>query len=249
VRVVAHDHRRRARSAHEFAKEPIDGGGVRGVEFAGGLVGEQQPGPVRDRCADGDSLLLAAREGARPVVGPVGEPDPLEQIVRCAAGVARVVPEQLELERHRLAAGQVGREGARVVLVEQPEIARAERVVDVAQLRPEHAAAAGGEPLETREHAQQGRLAGAARAEHDDDLARLDREVQPLQGDAAAGRGLVDAEGVPDLDHSRLQIARSGESPRKVHLAVSSTMSAAATTSAPRPAAAAIQAASKRSGG
>jgi len=58
-----------------------------------------------DGCADGDALLLAAGERARPVVGSVGEPDPLEQVLGCAAGLAGVVPEQLELERHRLAAG------------------------------------------------------------------------------------------------------------------------------------------------
>ena len=62
-----------------------------------------------DGGADGDALLLAAGERARPVAGPIGEPHPLEQVVGGAGGLAGVVPEQLELERDRLAAGQVVR--------------------------------------------------------------------------------------------------------------------------------------------
>ena len=93
VRVVADDQRCRAGSAHELVEEPVDRGCVVGVELAGGFVGEQQPGSVRDRGADGDALLLAARERAGPVVGAIGEPDLLEEIVGCAPGLTRVMPE------------------------------------------------------------------------------------------------------------------------------------------------------------
>ena len=86
-----------------------------------------------------------------------------------------------------MAAGEVGRERARVVLVEQPDVRGAERGragrVEPAELGAEHARRPGGEPLEAGEDAQQRRLAGAARPERDDDLAGLDREVEPLERD------------------------------------------------------------------
>ena len=49
------------------------------VEVARGLVAEQQRRVGDDRARDADPLLLAARELARTMPGPVGEPDQLER--------------------------------------------------------------------------------------------------------------------------------------------------------------------------
>ena len=46
-----------------------------GVEVAGRLVGEDQLGVADQGAGDGDALLLAARELARPVLGAVGDAD------------------------------------------------------------------------------------------------------------------------------------------------------------------------------
>ncbi len=52
----------------------------RRVERAGGLVGQEQVGPVRQGPADGDALLLAAGEGAGQGVCLVGEAERVEQL-------------------------------------------------------------------------------------------------------------------------------------------------------------------------
>ena len=80
--VVADDHRRAAVLAHELGEHVVDLVGGRGVELAGGLVGEEEPRPVGERGAERDALLLAAGELRRPPVALLREADPLEQLVR-----------------------------------------------------------------------------------------------------------------------------------------------------------------------
>ena len=46
-----------------------------GVEVAGRLVGEDQLGVADQGAGDGDALLLAARQLARPMLGAVGDAD------------------------------------------------------------------------------------------------------------------------------------------------------------------------------
>ena len=67
--------------ARELGEQRVDGRGAELVELAGGLVGDQEPGPVRERGAERDALLLAARQLAGVRVGAVEEPDALEELV------------------------------------------------------------------------------------------------------------------------------------------------------------------------
>ena len=60
-------------------------GGIR-VQIAGRLVGQEQARAARERPRDRDPLLLASREGARPVTAALGEADPREQLRAPAAG-------------------------------------------------------------------------------------------------------------------------------------------------------------------
>ena len=60
----------------EFGEDDVGG---RLVEIAGGLVGEDQSGPVGERAGDGDALLLAAGKLARAVGQAVGEAERAEQ--------------------------------------------------------------------------------------------------------------------------------------------------------------------------
>src|SRR5262249_4028486 len=126
-RVVADDQRRAAALADELAEQRVHGRGRRGVELAGRLVREQQRRPVRERRAAADALLPTAGELPRPGAAAIAEPDALEQLVGGAFGLARVAAEQTELEPDRVAAREVGRERAGVVLVEQAEPLGAER--------------------------------------------------------------------------------------------------------------------------
>ncbi len=82
LRVVADEHRRRARFTRKLPDQPVDLPGVDGVELAGRFVGEEELGPVRKGRADRDALLFPARELTRVRVPPAGEPDPLEELVR-----------------------------------------------------------------------------------------------------------------------------------------------------------------------
>ena len=75
-----------ADQAEEFGEDDV-GGGL--VEIAGGLVGEDQSGPVGERAGDGDALLLAAGELARAVGQALGEAERAEQAFGALVGLAR----------------------------------------------------------------------------------------------------------------------------------------------------------------
>ena len=57
------------------------------VEVSGGLVGDDQRRVVDERPCDRRALLLAARHAGWEVAGALGEPDPLEKLVRPPVGV------------------------------------------------------------------------------------------------------------------------------------------------------------------
>ena len=125
LRVVAHEHRRTAVLAHELGQQLVDAAGGGTVELAGRLVGQEHLRPVRERGAERDPLLLAARQLARLSVSLLGEPDPVEQFVRAPQALGSGGAVQPELDRDQLARAELGRERARVVLVGVTEQRRA----------------------------------------------------------------------------------------------------------------------------
>ena len=161
--VVADDDRGRPGAADELAEQPVDDAGVLGVELARGLVGEQQARPVCDSGADRDPLLLAAGEAAGQVVRPAraGRRGPAARR-RAARPACGGEAEQLELEGDAVPAAEVGRERARVVLIEQADVVRAKRgggrAVESAEVGAEDAGGSGREPVEPGEDAQERRL-------------------------------------------------------------------------------------------
>ena len=66
--------------------------GERGVEVAGGLVGQQDGGVVDQRARDGHALLLAAGEPARQRVRLVRQAHLLEQLAGALADVGVGAP-------------------------------------------------------------------------------------------------------------------------------------------------------------
>ena len=68
---MADDEGRRAGRVNELPEQLVDDGRVGCIELAGGLVGEQEARPVRDRSTDRYALLLAAGEVRRRLAGPV----------------------------------------------------------------------------------------------------------------------------------------------------------------------------------
>ena len=99
MRVVRDHHHRLAELLGRRAQELEDAGARLRVEVAGRLVGEHDRRPRDERAGDRDALLLAARELGRTVVAPVGQPDPLQQV--------------LEERRVRLLAGDRQRQARR----------------------------------------------------------------------------------------------------------------------------------------
>ncbi len=77
-RVVGGEQRGHALGADDGTQQAHDLLAGFRVELAGRLVGEQQPRAGREGAGDGDALLLAAGQFARPVPGVVGQADQAE---------------------------------------------------------------------------------------------------------------------------------------------------------------------------
>ena len=154
------------------------------VEVPGRLVAEQQLRLLRERARDRDALRLAARELGRQVVRLRGEPDELEQLLRCERRLAGEVRGEGDvLER-----GEVRQQVRALEDVGDP--VRAHRAARRAVERGERPAVplddAAGRLDEAAEHVQQRRLARAGAAEQREALARPDLEVDA--GERVHGR-------------------------------------------------------------
>ena len=162
---------------------------------------------MRERGAERDPLLLAARELVRVRAGPVFEPDLAEELGRPPALLARRLAGEREPERDELCGRQLGCERLPVALVRVTElpapVAIEPAAAQAAQVDARDANPSRRGPVEPGEDPEQRRLAGAARSEHGDDLAFVHREAEPLErGGRPLVRG-VDAEDVLDLDSGR----------------------------------------------
>src|SRR5205807_6352380 len=100
--VVAHDHRGAPLCTDQLADRDVDELRVRGVELSGWLVCEEQPWPVRDRCRDGDPLLLAARKLARMRISLFRQADSLEQFVGATVALRASRPRERELQPYEI---------------------------------------------------------------------------------------------------------------------------------------------------
>ena len=233
---MADDHRRAAVLAHELAEDVVDLVGRRSVELARRLVREEHARAMRERGAERDALLLAARQLGRTPVALRRETDTLEQLVGAAQPLLAGRAAQAELQRDEPPRRELRRERARVVLVGVAEHRRAVAREPARRQLPELLAVdahrARRRPLEPGKEPQQRRLARAARAEHGEHLAVGDAQREPLQRRGVALRRRMHAEDVAELDrgraHAAASAAREGARPRKSVAAP--TSSTAATT-------------------
>ncbi len=216
LRVVADDDGRRALLTRELRQQAVDDHRARGVELAGGLVGDQEPRPVGEGSAQRDALLFAAGQLAGQRSRAVVQTDALEELA--GAGSPRRLWYACEAERYRdqLLRGELAGERAPVVLV---GIAERPRPV-VAQSPARHARKvdavdddrAGARALQPCENPHQRRLAGPAGAQHDADLALLHAQRQSLKSCHTTLGGRVDAKEITGVDdvHASASCARSG---------------------------------------
>jgi hypothetical protein len=190
-----------------------DGGGVLGVEVAGGFVGEEDVGLVGDGTGDGDALLLAAGEFGGEVLGAVGEADAVEG-GECGGG--GVFSGDGTGDADVFEGGEFGEEVE--VLEDVSDVAVAEggllfavECVDVG-IGDEDAALLGA--FEAGEGVEEGGFTGTAGAAEEDALAFGDVEVdavEDLDGFAADGVAAVEVFGG---DHGR-EDARLEDARRK----------------------------------
>ena len=157
---------------------------------------------MRKRCADGDTLLLAARELARPRVSRSPSPTASSSSrarasasgrPRAEVGARRRPRSTCRRRARRRSAGRRSRSSRR-----DSGRARATRAAGDRRRRP--ATSPGGRTVDAREDPEQTRLARPARAEHREQLALRDVERQSLQRRSVALGRRVDAEDVPQLD-------------------------------------------------
>ena len=186
----------------EVAEEAEDGAGGGGVEFAGGLVGEDEAGLAGERAGDGDALLFAAGEFVGAMVGAPREPDDFEGVLRALDAFAVAEAGDAERELDVLLGGEQR---------QQPERLEDEAELVAAQLREvlfghgvdafavEGDFAAGG-AVEAGEDVEQRGLAGAGAANEGEHLAGGDGERDIADGPDLVGAAFEAAGDAARLD-------------------------------------------------
>ena len=173
------------------------------VEAGGRLVEEHDRRLGHERGAEVQAPAHAAGVGLDGPIGRIGQLEALEE--RIGALLDRLRVDAVEATDHAevLASGEQLVECG-VLAGHADPLARLRRLAQ--DVDAGHAGRSAVGVGEGREDAHRGRLAGAVRAEHAEDRALADVEVQPAQGVRLA-EGLVEADG---LDHRvRHVIARS----------------------------------------
>lgn len=200
------------------------------VEVPGGFVRHEERVVGGERPGDGHPLLLAAGQLARVVVEPFGQTDLLEHLTRTPPGVLRCGGD-LRTALHVLDGGERGEqvEGLKderdhfAPEVEQFTLAHA------GDLAPRDDGPPVGGCVERTDDVEQGRLAAARRAQHHDELALVDLEVDVAKGVHLALTHLVTPRHALGLHHRghartvtgvRLHPRRMLRLRRRVHLRI-----------------------------
>ena len=167
----------------------------RGVEFPGGLVGEQHRGLVGQRHADRHALLLPAGHLGRHPVLAVADAQRAEQFGGAALPGPPALGGQAHRQRHVLRRRQVREQVPAGLLPEEAHglaaVGQALPRAHAQQVVPGHPGPARGGRVQARQDVEQRGLAAARRADERGQLTGLDQQVKPLQSlDLDAGRGV-----------------------------------------------------------
>ncbi len=160
-------------AAHVLAPDRVEGGRR--------LVEDHQRRVAQQRGRQPEALLHALREAAGPVVGAVGEADEGEDPLDLRAPVLPRQPGELRVEGQHLARGQPG-----LVAEQLGQIAHAASRLAVADRAAEDLARPCRRPREPEEELDRRGLAGAVGTEEAEHLARVDAEVEVVEGDGPA---------------------------------------------------------------
>ena len=162
------------------------------VEVAGGLVGEDDRRFADHGPGDGDPLALAARQGRGPVPEPVPETDLLEGGGRPTAPLE---PGNAPVEQPVATLSRALRPSSRWNCWNTNPIARA-RSADRpcrpwSRCRHRRSAGALAGAVQGTDDVEQGRLPGARRADHGDELAAANVEVDAVERPDRWGAGIL----------------------------------------------------------
>jgi hypothetical protein len=186
----------------ELGEQEHDLALLRGVEVAGGLVGEDERRLGDDGAGDRDALLLSAGELARGVVLAAGEADGVQRRERASASLAG---RHATVHQRKLHVLERARSPEQVeALEDEPDVVATEQrelvEIELGDLDPAKEVRAGGRAIEAADDVHARRLAGAARADDRHELAVGDRERHAVErADLGVARA-VDLRHVAQLD-------------------------------------------------
>jgi hypothetical protein len=180
---------------------------------------------VDQGAGDGHALLLAAGELGGQVLPVLLQADQVEQLRDAAPDLAAGRAGHLEGEGNVLEDRLGGQQPE--VLEHDPDPAPQLRHVATAEARqvaPGHDHPAAGRQLLADEQADEGRLAGARRADQEDEVSGRDGDVDVGQRDLAVGVGHAHVDHVDDRLRGRILGPRAGAGKRPDHEATPSPM-------------------------
>lgn len=182
-RIVRGQHEGLVDVATEPFNLPMHRLGGPGVEVARRLVHQDQRGLVHEGPGNGDSLLLSSRERAGTMIGPISQPQQIEQLASARGDVAH--RPMLNESRHRYVFE--GRElGKQVMeLKNKPDgaVAKGRKLIvalfeEVVSREPD---GPGSGTVEGAEQVEERRLSRSTLSNDRYDVALLDRHLQILQ--------------------------------------------------------------------
>jgi hypothetical protein len=167
-----------------------------GIQIRKRLVEEESDRIANQGAAESDALALPAGQLAGLARQQLPDAEQMRHLTDAGLDLAPAVAADAHAKREIAFDRHVREQG--VVLEHEGEVAIAR--IDLVDPPGADIEIAGGDRLETRDHAQGGRLAAARRAEQDHELAVLDLEVERIHGGDPAGVDLGDAL-EPDVVH------------------------------------------------
>src|SRR5690606_12155161 len=196
----------------ERGEQRHDLGGQRGIEVAGGLVGDQQARLGDHGAGDAHALLFTGGELARQGVATRAQAQALEHRAHPAACVCAAHAAQYQGQGDIVVHAAVGEQA--VVLEHHADLAPVQGNAPATDLEQvafaeQHGAAAGA--LGQVDQPEQGALAGAGVAGDEEHFTRVDAEAHILQRDMPARVLLADVVETQDLRHRGTRVG-GGES-------------------------------------
>ncbi len=192
---------------HQALEELKNRLGGRGIQAAGGLVGDDNRRVGGQGAGDRHALLLSAGDVGRQLAGVFFQLHQAQQLQGAlAAGPAAIAAAKIHRQNDIVHQGEHRQELEG--LVDHPKVAatpaRALVLTDLMDVDPLGEHFAGGQPIDAGDHIQQSGFARPRFSDHAQKFAAVDIQVNPVQRPEIPGRAAV------NLDHlTQLNLRRS----------------------------------------